>query len=133
MKLRWNRSPRPAGARGITILEVTIAVAVVTTVLMASAGAFVTSLSSVESAQRRTRATVFLETVMENITAQPYDNLSSFNGNHLYDNTSASNSNYSVDVTVFTAALDLQEVQAVLRDLRTDTEITRVTTLRSRR
>lgn len=133
MKLRWKRSPRAAGARGITILEITIAVAVITTVLMASAGAFVSSLSSVESAQRRTRATVYLESVMENISAQPYDNLPSFNGNRLYDNAVVASSNYAADIRVFTAALDLQQVEVILTDLRSNTEITRVTTLRSRR
>lgn len=133
MKLCWKRSTRPAGARGITILEITIAVAVITTVLMASAGAFVSSLSSVESAQRRTRATVYLETVMENISAQPYDNLLSFNGNHLHDQATTGSSNYGVDLTVFVSGLDLVEIQAVLLDLRSNAEITRVTTQRSRR
>jgi Tfp pilus assembly protein PilV len=133
----WRSRGKKAGSSGsragITVLEATIALAVVSTVLIASAGAFSSSLSSVTSSQRRSRGTVFLQTVMENLTAQPYDNLLTFNGNRIYDQNTMGASNYYVDVTVFTAATDLEQVQTVLRDMRTNREIGRVTTLRSKR
>ena len=115
------------------MLEATIALAVVSTVLIASAGAFSSSLSSVNSSQRRSRGMVFLQTVMENLGAQSYDNLLAFNGNRIYDQATLGASTFYVDVTVFTAATDLDQVQTVLRDMRTNREIGRVTTLRSKR
>ena len=130
---RGKRARTQGRSAGITVLEATIALSVVSTVLIASAGAFSSSLSSVTSSQRRTRGTVFLQTVMENLGAQPYDNLLSFNGNRVYDQNTLAVSNYYVDVTVFNAATDLEQVQTVLRDKRTDREIGRVTTLRSKR
>lgn len=66
-------------------------------------------------------------------SAQPYDALPTFNGNRIYDQTTPSSSSYSVDLTVFLAALGLQQIQAVLVDLRTNRELCRVTTLRADR
>lgn len=115
------------------MLEVTIALTIVSTLLMASAGAFLSSISAVNAAQRRSVATVFLATVMEDLSAQTYADLPTFNGNRIYDKPTAAASNYAVDLTVFLTAVDLQQVQAVLTDLRTNREVGRLTTLRARR
>ena len=117
----------------MTVLEVTIALTIVSTVLMASAGAFFTSIRAVDGAQRRSRATVFLETVMEDLSAQTYPNLAAFNGNRIFDQATLAQSNYAVDLTVFEVAVDLSQIQARLLDLRTNREISRATTQRSRR
>jgi type II secretory pathway pseudopilin PulG len=114
------------------VLEVTIALTIVATLLMASAGAFLSSISAVNAAQRRSVATVFLETVMEDLSAQAYVDLPSFNGNRIFDRPTAAASSYAVDLTVFLTAVDLQQVQAVLTDLRTNRVVGRLTTLRSR-
>jgi hypothetical protein len=100
---------------------------------MAAAGALLSSLSAVSSAARTSRATVFLETVMEDLAAQPYDNLLAFNGNSIYDQAAAANSNYLANVSVFTVAVNLRQVDVVLRDTRGNREIGRVSTLRSSR
>lgn len=133
MGLRLGRTRTMRKAAGLTVLEVTIALTIVSTVLVASAGAFMSSVSSVRTAQRRSIATVFLQTVMEDLAAQPYDNLLAFNGNTIYDQPTVPKSNYAVNVTVFVAAVDIQQVQCVMTDLRTNREIGRVTTMRSRR
>ena len=136
---RTNRSLAQAqprrfkGRAGMTVLEVTIALTIVSTVLLASAGAFMSSLVAVNTAQRTSRATVFLETVMENLSAQAYDDLITFNGNRVYDQATAGASNYEADITVFLSAVDLLQVQVVLLDTRSGEEIGRLTTLRCRR
>lgn len=105
---------------------------IVATVLLSSVGSFTTSLRGVNGAQRQSRGSLFLETVMEDLAAQPYANLPSFNGNRFYDRTNATASNFSVDLTVFLAAVDLQQVQAVLTDVRSQRVLARVTTMRTR-
>lgn len=115
------------------MLEITIAMTVVTTVLLASAGAFGSSLSGVKNARRTSRASLFLQTVMEDLSAQSYDNLLAFNGNRIYDVTNAANSNFAVDLSVFVTAVDLERIDASVVDLRTSREIGRVTTMRAKR
>jgi hypothetical protein len=115
------------------VLEVTIAFTIVCTVLMASAGAFTSGLVAVRGAQARSRGTVFMETVMEDLSAQPYDSLLAFNGNRIYDAPTIARSNCSVDLSVFLAAVDLLQVEAILKDVRTGREIGRLSTLRTRR
>ena len=133
MQVRWGRRSRLGAKAGLTVLEVTIAMSITATVLLASAAAFTSSLASVNSAQRTLRGAAFAETVMEDLSAQPYDNLATFNGNRVYDEATAGASHYAVDVSVFAAAVDLIQVRATLTDLRTNRVLGRVTTLRSRR
>ena len=118
---------------GLTILETVIAMAILFTALLASAQTMARSISVVNDAQRMDRASIFLETVMEDLAAQPYANLLAFDGNHLTDRATAAQSMYGVDLTVFQSAVDLVQIQAVLRDERTGRELGRATTLRSRR
>lgn len=118
---------------GFTVLEVTIALLIVSTVLVSLTGAFLSSAEAVHSAQGTNRGTVFLQSVMEDLSAQPFDALPSFNGNHVIDHDTQQHSNWSVDLTVFPVGVDLEQVDATLTDLRTARVITRVTTLRSRR
>lgn len=118
---------------GLTLLEVTIAIAITATVLMASGAAFGTNVKTVVSAQRTSRAMVFFGTVMEDLSAQPYTALLAFNGNRIYDGASAAKSNYAIDLSIFLASVDLLQVRALLTDLRTNRELARATTLRTRR
>lgn len=106
---------------------------VIVTVLMASAGAFSASLSAVDRAGRLTDGAIFLDTVMQDLSAQDYENLLAMNGNQFFDQTNAADSQYSVSLTVFTSQPDLLQVQTVLTDLRSNQVVGRVTTLRSRR
>jgi Tfp pilus assembly protein PilV len=115
------------------VLEVTIAMSITATILLASAAAFLSSIATVKSAERTSRGAIFAETVMEDLAAQPYANLLTFNGNRIYDDATVARAHYAVDLTVFTAAIDLIQLRAVLTDLRTGRELARMTTLRTNR
>jgi Tfp pilus assembly protein PilV len=133
MRIRRGSTRSSRGNSGLTVLEVTIAFMIVSTVILASGSAFTSTLNATRHAQMRSRGVVFLDTVMEDMSAQPYTSLLSFNGNTMYDGPSAARSNYSVTITAFLAAVDLIQVQAVEKDLRTNREIGRVTSLRTNR
>lgn len=117
----------------MSLLEVTIAMSAVITILLASAGAFGSSINAVNSARRTSRASVFLETVMEDISAQSYANLLAFNGNHVYDHATAGASEFQVELTVTQATVGMRRVDAVVTDLRNNREMGHVATLRSER
>lgn len=118
---------------GLTVIEVSISMVIVATFLLASAGAFTSSISSTEQSRRTTAAAVFLETTMEDVSAQAYPNLLALNGNQIFDVTNANDSNYRVDLTVFVAELNLTQVRAVVSDLRTGREVGRLSSQRSGR
>lgn len=118
---------------GFSVLEVTIALLVVSTVLVSLTGAFLTSAQAVRTAKGTSRGAIFLQTVMEDLAAQPYSALLAFNGNRIYDHADQQHSNWSVDLAVFQSAVGLEQVDATLTDLRTGRIITRVSTLRSQR
>ncbi len=124
---------RLRGTAGLSLLEVTIAMSVMMTILLASAGAFGSSISAVNSARRTSRASLFLETVMEDISAQDYDDLLTFNGNHVYDKATSAVSDFEVQLSVTQTAVGLRRVDAVLTDLRNNHELGHVATLRSQR
>lgn len=133
MKIRARGNRKSDGRSGLTLLEVTIAMSITATVLLASAGAFSSSLTSVNAAQRVSRGAMFARTVMEDLAAQPYANLTAFNGNTIYDQANASDSKYSINLSVFAASVDLLQVRAILTDLHTGRELCRLTTLRANR
>lgn len=115
------------------MLEVTIAMSVIMTILLASAGAFGSSIGAVNSARRTSRASLFLETVMEDVSAQSYANLFAFDGNQVYDHATAAVSEFQVGLTVTQAAIGLRRIDAVVTDLRNNREMGRVATLRAER
>lgn len=117
----------------MTLIEVSVSIVILGAVLLASASAFSSTLKATGQAHRTQGAAVFLESTMENISAQAYANLLSLDGNQLFENNNAGDSNYSVDLDVWLTAVDLLQVRAVLTDLRTGRVLARVTTLRSRR
>jgi hypothetical protein len=115
------------------VLEVTIALLIVSTVLVSLTGAFLTSAQAVHEAKGTSRGTIYLQSVMEDLSAQPYDALLAFNGNRLFDKGTQQLSSWSVDISVFQAGVDLVQLDTTLTDLRTASVITRLCTLRSRR
>lgn len=133
MLRRGSRVGDRSTLAGVTIVEVTIALAIVTTVLTASAGAFLSNISTARTAQSISRATVFLETVMQDLSAQAYEDLPAFNGDRVFDDATEAASDYSVRLAVFEAGVGLLQVQAVLTDLGTDRELGRLTTFRCAR
>ena len=124
-----------AGQRraGMSLIEVTLAMSVVATVLLASSLAFTSSLTAVGRAERTTDAAVYLETVMQNLTAQDFDNLLAMNGNQFFDGANLAASQFTVDLTVFNLQANLLQVEGVLSERRTNRVLGQVTTYRSRR
>ncbi len=115
------------------MIEVSVSMMIVVTLLLASAGAFTSSLKTTGQARRTTDAGVFLETTLEDISAQPFPNLLALNGNQIFDVTNANDSNFRVDLTVFQVELNLLQVRAVITDLRTRRVVGRLSTQRSNR
>ncbi|MCC6405550.1 MAG: hypothetical protein IT453_00190 [Planctomycetes bacterium] len=117
----------------MTLVEAAIASTIIATVLIAAAAGFGASLKGVDRSKSISRATVFLETVLEDLSAQDYDALLALNGNQFFDQTNAADSKYGVTLTVFQAQLDLLQLRVVVRDLDTNDVIGSVTTQRCRR
>lgn len=110
-----------------------MAIALIGGVLLASASAFSGTLRATSQSARMTQAAVFLESTLENVGAQNYDNLLAFDGNQVFDGLGAGNSEFRVDLSVFLSQVDLIQIQATLTDLDTGRVVGRVTTLRSNR
>lgn len=108
-----------------------IAVGVTTVLLMATASTFFGNMKSVDQARSLSSATNFLETVREDLLAQPYGNLQAMDGNSFFDNGVALSSRFRADLTVFQAGLGLLQVRISLIDLQNDAEIGRLVTMRS--
>lgn len=124
---RWQKQG------GFSLVEVTIAIAILFTGLMATARSLVTSIDVVNDARRTARAALFLETVMEDVAAQQYGDLLGLNGNAILDGADAQSSTFRAEITAFQSAVDLVQVETVLFDIRTGRELGRVATLRSNR
>lgn len=107
--------------------------AVVMTVMLGAAGAFGSSVRAVSAARKTTRASVFLETVMEDLSAQAYGDLQAFDGNRLYEGTNQATSAFAVDLSVTQVAVGLRRVDAIITDLQTGRELGHVASLRAER
>jgi len=119
--------------KGFTIAEVMVSSFIVALLFLAISTSFSTSLLSSSKSKIMTEASVFLETVMENLAAQGYDNLLAMNGNRFFDNANANAANYAVDLIVFSADISLLQMRASLIDLRTNQELAAIVTHRSTR
>ncbi len=119
--------------RGMTLTEVAISTAIIGTTLVATTGSFLSSISATSHAKHQSEAMVFMQTVMEDLSAQPFANLAAFNGDRVFNNGTEARSRMVADITVFAAAAGLQQVTVVVRDLNIGTEYGRVATLRADR
>lgn len=133
MRLFRSRTHDTTSQSGLSVIEVTIALVILCSMLAISAGGFMSNLAAVRSAQRTSEGALFLETVMQDLSAQTHDGLLALNGNTFIDRETQAQSNYSVQLTVFQAAVDLEQIQVVLTDLRNARELGRLTTMRYRR
>jgi prepilin-type N-terminal cleavage/methylation domain-containing protein len=136
MRLLAHSNPRPRGSAarsGMTLLEIMVTLALITTGLLAAAGSFSTSLTSAQSAQRQSEAAVFLSMVMENLGAQEYGGLLVFNGDRLFDGADLAHSRYVADLEVFQASLGLIQINVLVSDLDSGEPLTRLVTLRADR
>lgn len=133
MRIRLRSRAGQSSRSGISIVEVTIALAIVTTVLAGASGAFLTNFASVRTADGLSSGGLFLETVLEDLSAQPYEDLLSFDGNTFFDQESEKRARFGVTLSVFESEVGLLQIGAVLTDLGRDRELGRVVTFRSSR
>jgi len=132
---RTSKTPRSKRARraGLTLLEVTVALVLITVVMLGSSAGFSSSLMAVDRAKQMQQATSFLSTVMEDLGAQPYGNLLAMNGNQFFDGNTLATSQFVLDLSVFQAEIDLLQIRATVTDRRSGDVVGTITTLRSRR
>lgn len=133
MRIRGQTIRYRTRRAGLSLLEITIAMAVVMTVMLGAAGAFGSSVRAVSAARKTTRASVFLETVMEDLSAQAYGDLQAFDGNRLYEGANQATSAFAVDLSVTQVAVGLRRVDAIITDLQTGRELGHVASLRAER
>jgi len=132
--MRIRRFSRAGRSRaGVSIVEITIALAIVATVLAGASGALLSNFFSIRTADGLSSGTLFLESVLENLSAQSYDDLLAFHGNTLFDGADEEHARYAVELSVFESEVGLMQIGAVLRDLNGGRELGRVATLRSSR
>jgi prepilin-type N-terminal cleavage/methylation domain-containing protein len=118
---------------GMSLIEVLVTTAVLAIVLIGVANAFGSSLATVDRARGITKASRFLEEVLDSIAVQPRPVLPLLNGNVLYSSETAERSRYRIEITVANATVLLTQVRVVLFDQRTGVELARVVSYRSER
>jgi len=122
---------RQTSNAGMSIVEVMIAAGIATVLLMATAATFFGNMKAVGTAKSITSGSIFLESVQENISAQPYANLLALNGNSVFNNGAADGSDFRVDITTFQSGVGLIQIRVALMDLQGNRELGRLVTVRS--
>ena len=133
MRGRTRARRRRNAEAGLTLVELSVALLVVSTVLLASASAFSSSLMATDRAQRLTEAALFLETTFEDTQAVAYDDLLALNGNQIFDAADPAEADYVVDLSVFQVEVGLLQVRAELTDRTSGLQVAQLTTQRSDR
>lgn len=126
-----RNSKRAGNSSGFTLLEVVLTASMAAIMALASATVFSSNLAAVDRAKRMTTGSQFLETVMEDLAAQPYENLLALNGNTIFDGELLVSSDFSVGLNVFEAGVGLVQVQAVLTDLGSQRRLGEVNAIRA--
>ena len=124
---------RRARTRGLTLIEVSLSLAVVAILMLAAVSAFTSNVGAVHRSQAITSASIFLEATLENLDAQGVDELLAMNGDRLFDGPDEAASTYAADLVVFLAAVDLVQVEVDLIELRGERPIGKVVVLKARR
>ncbi|HPF14850.1 MAG: hypothetical protein H6830_07275 [Planctomycetes bacterium] len=131
MNIRLRNPHRHGSQTGLSLVEIMIAVGISTVLLMATAATFFGNMKAVNQARSLTSATIFLETIREDLLAQPYANLLALNGNSFFDGDTQGQSHYRADLTVFQAQVGLLQLRISLVDMNTNAELGRLVTVRS--
>jgi hypothetical protein len=115
----------------MSMVEVMIAAGIACVLLLATAATFFGNMKAVGTAKSITSGGIFLESVQENISAQPYQNLLALNGNSIFDNGGVNGSQFRADITTFQSGIGLIQIRIALLDLQTNRELGRLVTVRS--
>ncbi|MEQ1893192.1 MAG: hypothetical protein ABL998_11655, partial [Planctomycetota bacterium] len=98
-----------------------------------SSGALLTNFAAVRTADGLSSGSLFMETVLEDLSAQPYEDLLTFDGNRVFDQETEERSRFAVTLSIFESEVGLLQISALLTDLGRDRELGRVVTFRSSR
>lgn len=129
---RVGRAARKS-VQGLTLIEVMLASVVVTILIVGAAAAFSETVGGARMARSLTSGVLFLETVSENVGAQPRANLLALHGNQSFDGPDAARSAYRVDVSVFEVQTELLQVELALFELASGNRLGTVASQRSLR
>ena len=124
---------RHARAGGLTLIEVSLSLAIVAVLMLAAVSAFSSNVGAVNRSKAITSASIFVEATLENLDAQNVDALLAMNGDRLFDAEDADSSSYGADLTVFLAAANLVQVEVDLVDLRSERPMGKIVVLKARR
>ncbi len=116
---------------GMSLVEVMIAATITAILLMATAATFFGNMKAVGTAKSITSGTIFLESVQENIEAQPYQNLLALNGNLVFDEDDAASSLYRAEITTFQSGIGIIQISVSLVNIRSNIVLGRLVTVRS--
>lgn len=128
-----NARARRDAQQGVSLLEVLLAMVLLSVGLAAVAGVFGATARTSDRSREMTRSTRFLEQVMASIEAQSYDAVLAMNGNTFRDGKDDASSLYTAKLSTTVAGVGLAQVAVVLTDLRTGREQARIGTYRSMR
>ncbi len=117
----------------MALIEVSISAVIIALLMMASTMAFVGNLKTAGHARDLTESGIFLETVLEDISAVAYDNLLVLDGNQIFDNTDETDSRFRVDIEADLQEVDLILLRTSLVELSTGRRLVRLATLRCNR
>lgn len=115
----------------MSLVEVMIASGIAAVLLMATAATFFGNMKAIGTAKSITSGAIFLESVQENISAQPYQNLLALNSNAIFDDGVEATSQYRADITTFQSGIGIIQISVSLVDLRSDVVLGRLVTVRS--
>lgn len=134
--MKVNHTPHSADQSqskkaGMSLVEVMIASGIAAVLLMATAATFFGNMKAIGTAKSITSGAIFLESVQENISAQPYQNLLALNSNAIFDDGVEATSQYRADITTFQSGIGIIQISVSLVDLRSDVVLGRLVTVRS--
>ncbi len=110
--------------RGVTLLEIMIAIAVITVLLMGLFASMTTALYTSENARVNTKLQKFAQQVMEEIMAEPFDNLA------IWHNKGIDYQGLRAEITVHDFAVDLKQITVFVRVQGRDRPTLLISTLR---
>lgn len=113
--LATRRGPSLSRA-GLTLVELVIASGIIAVLLLASAAAMGESVESTNMSRSLTRGAIFLESVQEDLAAMSASDLLAMNGQSVHSTDDWDDAPYRVDIVVFTAAVDLLQIELRLID-----------------
>ena len=123
------RGIQPNQRRGLTLLEVAVALLVAAAMLFA----LMRPAPGAPPGKDPSAGTGLVHRVMLDVAGQPYDALATMNGRRILDRDAPQRASWAVDLAVFQAGVDLVQVDATLTELESGQAVAQLCTLRSRR